>query len=248
MAHPDKEIDPFDLLVKSYDDYALPVKANVDFTRRIEDIITQDSFLATDYPDILNEFSDIIGGEYISGANNSIYFKPSKKRMKLTMGESSSIVRSMLDLVSYLRHIAKPGDLLIVDEPELNLHPENQRRVAKLFVRLTHLGIRVFMTTHSDYIIKELNLMIMLNQDKPYLRQILETEGYQSEELLSIDRVNVYIADQTSIKTNENGKRNGQYQTLKKAEITKQQGINAYSFGDTINKMNKIYDAIIWGD
>jgi len=43
------------------------------------------------------------------------------------MGESSSMVRSMLDIGSYLRHIAKPGDLLIVDESESNLHPENQR-------------------------------------------------------------------------------------------------------------------------
>ncbi len=42
------------------------------------------------------------------------------------------------------------------------------------------------------------------------------------------------------------GTRPHHYQTLKKAEITKQQGINAYSFDDTINQMNKIYDAIIW--
>jgi len=248
LAHPDKEIDPFDLLLKSYDDYALPVKVNVDFTRRIEDIITQDSFIATEHPHVLNEFSDIIGGEYISGDNNSIYFKPSKKRIGLTMGESSSIVRSMLNLGSYLRHIAKPGDLLMVDEPELNLHPENQRRVARLFARLTNLGIRVFITTHSDYIIKEFNLMIMLNQDKPYLRQIAENEGYQREELLNVDRVNVYMADRSLMKANENSKRKSKQQTLKKAEVTRQQGINAYIFDETINRMNEIHDAIIWGD
>jgi predicted ATPase len=44
----------------------------------------------------------------------------------------------------------------MVDEPELNLHPENQRRVARLFARLINLGIKVFITTHSDYIVKEL--------------------------------------------------------------------------------------------
>ena len=64
----------------------------------------------------------------------------------------------------------------MVDEPELNLHPENQRRIAQLFARLVNLGIRVFVTTHSDYIVKELNTLIMLNQDKPYLKQIAATK------------------------------------------------------------------------
>ena len=46
--------------------------------------------------------------------------------------------------------------MLFIDEPELNLHPGNQRRIARLFARLSKLGIKVFITTHSDYIIKEL--------------------------------------------------------------------------------------------
>ncbi len=40
---------------------------------------------------------------------------------------------------------------------ELNLQLENQRRVARLFARLINVGVKVFVTTHSDYIVKELN-------------------------------------------------------------------------------------------
>ncbi len=65
------------------------------------------------------------------------------------MDERSSSVRSMFDIGFYLRHAAERGDLLIVDEPELNLHPENQRRVARLFATLANLGIRVFIATYS---------------------------------------------------------------------------------------------------
>ncbi len=247
MGRADKDIDPMELLFKSYNDYALPVKANVDFTRRVADITKEDSFIVKEHARILNEFTDIIGGEYISGSDNSVYFKPSGKRLRLTMGESSGAVRSMLDIGSYLRHIAKPGDLLMVDEPELSLHPENQRRVARLFARLINLGIRVFITTHSDYIIKELNTLIMLNQDKPYLKRIAEREGYRSEELVDAGGVKVYVAEKALMKT-KNGKRRSWHQTLVETEVSRERGIDARSFDEAINKMNEIQEAIVWGD
>lgn len=241
-----KDIDPFDLLLKSYKDYALPVKYNVDFIRRLEDIAKEDSFLYKEHPQILNKFNDIIGGEYIAGSNDTIYFRPSKKRVKLSMDESSSAVRSLLDIGFYLRHVAKQGDLLMVDEPELNLHPNNQRRIARLFASLVNLGIKVFITTHSDYIVKELNTLIMLNQDKPYLKQIAEKEGYRPEELISPEQIRVYIAEKALIKQTGKTKRS-RCQTLVPAKIDPEFGIEARSFDGTIDEMNRIQDDIVWG-
>ncbi len=100
------------------------------------------------------------------------------------MDESSSSVRSLLDIGFYLRHVAEPNDLLMVDEPELNLHPENQRRMARLFARLVNCGIKVFMTTHSDYIVKELNTLIMLNSAIPSHQKIMEDYHYREDELI----------------------------------------------------------------
>jgi len=74
-----------ELLFKSYNDYALPVKMNVDFNRRAEDIIKENSFIAIEHPQILNEFSNIIGGDYISGSNGSTYFRPKNKSFKFTI-------------------------------------------------------------------------------------------------------------------------------------------------------------------
>ena len=248
MARADKDIDPMKLLFKSYNDYTLPIQANVEFTRRITDITKKDSFIVKEHAQILDEFTDIIGGEYISDDNNAIHFMPSGKPLRLTMGESSSAVRSMLDIGSYLRHIAKRGDLLMVDEPELNLHPENQRRVARLFARLINLGIRVFITTHSDYIVKELNTLIMLNQDKPYLKRIARREGYQIEEFIDPERVKVYVAENALMKTKGSNKRRSRHPTLTQAEVSHELGIDARSFDGTINKMNEIQEAIVWGD
>lgn len=246
MGQADKNIDPIEFLLKDYEDYALPIKTNVEFTRKLESLFKKNSFIAENHPDVLANFADIIGGEYTVTQNDELYYVPKGKRVKLSMDESSSAVRSLLDIGFYLRHEAQRGDLLMVDEPELNLHPENQRRVARLFARLVNLGIKVFITTHSDYIIKELNTLIMLNHDKPYLKQIAEQEGYCQEELISSEKIKVYIAEEASIKLNGNTRKT-KCQTLTSADIDPEMGIEARSFDKTIETMNRIQEAIVWG-
>jgi predicted ATPase len=243
----DKEVNPFELLTKVYSDYALPVKNNVDFTRQLEDVSKKDSFIIEQHPEIIADLYDIIGGKYTVTKDDDLYFVPKGKRIKLSMDESSSAVRSLLDIGFYLRHVAKPGDLLIVDEPELNLHPENQRRIARLFTRLINIGIRVFITTHSDYIIKELNTLIMLNQDKPHIKEIAEKEKYHPNEFISPDFVKVYIAEMALIKLEGKTKRS-RCQTLTKGDVDPELGIEAKSFDTTIDEMNRIQEEIIWGD
>ncbi|WP_353929734.1 AAA family ATPase [Okeanomitos corallinicola TIOX110] len=240
-------IDRTELLLKDYGDYALPIKTNVDFIRRLETIVKKNSFIYESHPDILEHFADIIGGEYSVTRNDELYYLPAGKRVKLSMDESSSAVRSLLDIGFYLRHEAQPGDLLMIDEPELNLHPENQRRVARLFARLVNVGVKVFITTHSDYIIKELNTLIMLNHDKPHLTEIAKTEGYSSEELISAEKIKVYIAEEALVKLDGRAKKT-KCQTLIPAQISSELGIEARSFDQTIETMNRIQEAIVWGE
>ena len=239
--------NPRELLFNVSQDYALPVKENVDFTRQIETIVKKTSFIAENHPSILEDFADIIGGQYMITSNDELYYIPKGKKLRLSMDESSSAVRSLLDIGFYLRHEARIGDLLIVDEPELNLHPENQRRIAKLFARLINIGIKVFITTHSDYIIKEINTLIMLNHDQPHLKEIAVEEGYRQEELLSADQVKVYSAEE-ALEMLKGKKRKTKSHTLTPAKIDPKMGIEARSFDTTIEKMNRIQAAIIWGE
>ena len=239
--------NPRELLFNVSQDYALPVKENVDFTRQIETIVKKTSFIAENHPSILEDFADIIGGQYMITSNDELYYIPKGKKLRLSMDESSSAVLSLLDIGFYLRHEAQIGDLLIVDEPELNLHPENQRRIAKLFARLINIGIKVFITTHSDYIIKEINTLIMLNHNKPHLKQIAAEEGYRQEELLSANQVKVYIAEK-ALKMLKGQKRKTKFNTLTPAKIDTEMGIEARSFDTTIENMNRIQTAIIWGE
>lgn len=247
MGRSNPKIDPQDLLFKAYQSYPVPIEDNADFIRQLEDIAKRQSFLAKEHPEVLDDFTDIIGGEYTITQDDQLYYTPKGTRLKLTMVESSSAVRSLLDLSFYLRHVAQTGDLLMVDEPELNLHPANQRRIARLFARLVNLGVKVFITTHSDYIVKELNTLIMLNHDKPHLKRIAEENGYQQSELIRSDQVKVYMTQEGLVPLEEGQKRRRRGLSLVEADVDLVLGIEAPSFDDTINEMNSIQSDIVWG-
>lgn len=243
-----KDIDPRQLLTKAYQSYPLPITENIDFSRRLDDFAKNKSFIAKEHPEVLADFADIVGGEYAITQHDQLYYIPKGTQAKLTMVESSSAVRSLLDLSFYLRCIAKKGDLLMIDEPELSLHPENQRRIARLLARLVNLGIKVFITTYSDYIIKELNTLIMLNHDKPHLKAIAEENGYQENELIKADQVKVYVAETALMPLEEGQQKRRRAHTLVPAKIHPKFGIEVGSFDKTIDDMNRIQDDIVWGE
>ncbi|MHB1697463.1 MAG: AAA family ATPase [bacterium] len=248
LASTNKTIDPVKFWAETLDDdYALPVSESVNFIRQLESISKESSFIINKHSYILDDFSNIIGGDYKIGKNDELYYLSNESHIKFTMSEGSSSVRSLLDIGFYLRHVVKPNDLLIIDEPELNLHPENQRKVARLFARLVNLGIKVFITTHSDYIIKELNTLIMLNGDKPHLEDIAKREKYLDEELILTDKIRTYIAEKALIKLEGNSRKTWCY-TLSSANITPELGIEVGSFDKTINLMNSIQEEIIFGE
>ena len=248
MIGGDKNDDPRELLLKSYKKYPWPVRDNIDFTRQLEDIEKNKSFISKEHPEILDDFIDIVGGTYAVTQNDMLYYFPKGTRRRLTMDLSSSSARALLDLSFYLNCIAEKGDLLMVDEPELSLHPENQRRIARLFARLTNLGIKVFITTHSDYIIKELNTLIMLNHDKPHLKRVAEENSYQESELIKAEQIKVYVAEEALIPLEEGQKRRRRGHTLVPAKVHPRFGIGVHSFDKTIDDMNRIQDDIVWGE
>lgn len=247
MAQSNQKIDPRELLFKAYQSYPVSIGKNVDFIRDLGDVAKRQSFLAKEHPEVLEDFADLIGGSYTIAQDEQPYYRPKGTRLKLTMIESSSTVRSLLDLAFYLHHGVQKGHLLMVDEPELNLHPANQRRIARLLARLVNLGVKVFITTHSDYIIKELNTLIMLNHDKPHLKRIAAENGYQQSELIRSDQVKVYMAQEALMPLEEGQKRRRKGLTLVEADVDPVLGIEAPSFDKTIDEMNSIQEDIVWG-
>lgn len=248
MSQVERNMDPRELLFRGYQRYSLSIEDDVEFTRQLQDVVKSKSFIAKEHPEILEDFADLVGGDYVITEHDQLYYTPKGTQRNLTMVESSSSVRSLLDLSFYLNCIAQKGDLLMVDEPELSLHPENQRRIARFFARLVNIGVKVFITTHSDYIVKELNTLIMLNHDKPHLKRVAEENDYKKSELINADQVKVYIAEKALLPLEEGQKRRKRGHTLVPAKIHPRFGIGVSSFDKTIDDMNRIQDEIVWGE
>lgn len=72
------------------------------------------------------------------------------------MNASASFVRSLAGLDLYLRTVAG-DDVLVIDEPEMNAHPEAQIQLVELFAIMANQGRHVIVTTHSPYFVDHLN-------------------------------------------------------------------------------------------
>ena len=242
-----RNLSPELLLSEFHGDYPIPVRENVDFIRNLQSLEKNDSILFQEHPEIAVALSEIVGGTYKAAKDGFITFTPSRggRNVRLGLGESSSAVRALLDITFYLKNAAEPDDLFMIDEPELNLHPSNQRKLARLLARLVNCGIKVFVTTHSDYIVKELNTLILLKQNEPAFRKIAEEEKYAPEELLDASKVRVYVAEECLLKKRGNTRKTLCH-SFTPAPISQSMGIEVKSFDETIDEMNRIQDRILW--
>lgn len=87
-------------------------------------------------------------------------YRPQKSEQTLRMNRSSSMVSELAPLVLFLRGIVQRGDTLIIEEPEAHLHPAAQTKVALTLARLVRVGVRVIITTHSDWLLEQIGNLV----------------------------------------------------------------------------------------
>ncbi|MDO5540879.1 MAG: DUF3696 domain-containing protein [Eubacteriales bacterium] len=61
-------------------------------------------------------------------------------------------------LVALLK--AKPGDVVIVENPECHLHPKAQRMIGELMAKVANSGVQVIVETHSDHVLNGIRLSV----------------------------------------------------------------------------------------
>lgn len=154
------EIDVIELINKSSRRYPFAVRSSLKIANDLENVQKSDSMFS-DVADLIER--DLLMGEVSMTKNGDVEFHPQGMAItrRLPFHLSSSIVKTMASFVIYLRHIARTGDTLIIDEPEMNFHPDVQILLARVFALLTAKGLRIVLSTHSDYIIREVNNLIM---------------------------------------------------------------------------------------
>ena len=89
----------------------------------------------------------------------------------------------------YLRYVVRPGDLLIIEEPESHLHPEMQVKFVRQLAAAAQSGIRIIITTHSEWVLEELANLVRLSELPPERREGIE----DAEVALSPDQVGAWF-------------------------------------------------------
>lgn len=175
--------------------FSEPIEENIEFINDLNLGIWRDknSFIAKEYPHLLSFIEDFLGITY-QFIEDKLMIVDRKNAKAISVSSASSSIKSLSMLYFWLKHQAEKGDFLMIDEPELSLHPENQIKLARLLVKLVNAGIKVWITTHSDYIVKELNNCLMLSNPLEGKEQMMADLGYNESDILQPDDLRMYIA------------------------------------------------------
>ena len=109
--------------------------------------------------------SEMLGGKiraksFSPGGYPEFLYQPLDAKQDIRLTRASSMVTEVAPVVLFLRSAVGRGDLLIIEEPEAHLHPAAQTQMAVTLAHMVRAGIRVVVTTHSDWLLKEIgNLM-----------------------------------------------------------------------------------------
>jgi len=107
-----------------------------------------------------NMEKEILAGNIAADFSESAYpafvYRKGKNGAAIPIIRASSMVTELAPVILFLRHYVRKDSILIIEEPEAHLHPWAQRAVAKALVQLARGGVRVVITTHSDYILDQL--------------------------------------------------------------------------------------------
>jgi hypothetical protein len=207
----------FDMINDNVSRYARPINEGIDFVRDIVDVHSKKkSPLIEEHPEFSKILTEIVGGDYIVMEDQIFFsFQKGGKNHLIPIYLASSSVKSLLELNFYLKCLAKKGDILLIDEPEQYLHPANQRKMARLFVRLMKAGIKILSPFYGCY--PFLGIVSVLTMKK---------YQYTEEEVLDRFKVKAYSAEK---------------RTLFGADID-EMGIEVAHFDKEIDEMNHLYN------
>jgi len=114
---------------------------------------------------IANQFKKIGDDVLVSDKDAGYVIKRKELSAKLVLSNASMGTKSLALLrILVERGIVRKGDLLILDEPEIHLHPQWQLIYAELIVLLRkELGVFVLLTTHSPDFIQAIRVYSRLH-------------------------------------------------------------------------------------
>ena len=98
--------------------------------------------------------------------------------------------------------MSKPGDIVIIENPEAHLHPRGQSAMGNLLARAAAYGIQLFVETHSDHVIGGIQIAVkngLIKHDDVNVAFFERKEHKMDDESIEI------FTDVRNIKIDSNG-------------------------------------------
>ena len=138
----------------------------------------------------------LLSGKIQTDRSNTTYpvfsYRPNGWDKPLPLMNASSMVSELAPVVLFLRHVVKPGEVLIIEEPEAHLHPAMQVELMRQLAAVVNAGVRIMITTHSEWILDELANLVRLSELPPEKR----TARLKNEPALDPRDVGVWLFEQ----------------------------------------------------
>jgi len=117
-----------------------------------------------------------------------------KRGLSIDLYNASSSIKQLTPLLLYLRYKAEPNDFLLIDEPEMNLHPSSQAKLLEVLGIMVNSGVRVLITTHSPYFVAHLNNLLIADFERPEVLKKQAASLYLGDEraFLPPEQVSAY--------------------------------------------------------
>ncbi len=179
------------------------------FEREILSALSQEIAEVPEWKHKLLEFfsEQVMGGKIETDDRfiDVIHYVSKGTAYRLNM--ASSLVSDLAPFYLLVQRTLQKGDMVIIEEPESHLHPGAQLGMAKFLAMLVNSGIRVVVTTHSDYLVGQFsNLIKASHLDDP------GELGLDDIQLLTPDQVGIYALVESAdgfvledIEVNEDG-------------------------------------------
>lgn len=180
---------------------------------------------------------DLLGGhiELKKGKDNvhtQIYFRTDD--LEIPLHKTSSTVSEVASLSLYLKYVAVPGSLLVIEEPEAHMHPENLAVMARYIVRMIRGGLNVLVTTQSPTMVDVISLYI---RSKDASAPVRRNMGFEPGDYLDVGEVAPYLFK----KSGKSGC------TIKKIKTDAKDGIDQEEFTTVIDDLYDISVKLVYG-
>ena len=184
-----------DILRESSSRYALPIDDEIDFIKNIPNLPSD--WANSEKGEAERDLEKIVSGSFTK-SDGILYFIPfggdtNQTGIPLHLASSSAVEMSRLFFHFILRREGG-SPLLIIDEPESHLDTMNQIKFARALVRWVNSGMKILVSTHSDFIVKEINNLIMLHRSFDEKGKLIEELGYEEGDSIDPSRIKSYYA------------------------------------------------------